>query len=80
MALYLMPYGRSIVARDGSVAGVTVLQGDPDGEGALLDALRQQRYEPVRYRGRPVAVSVYRLISRMEVRSELSLPTQSPRS
>jgi len=70
----------TVVARDGSVAGVTVLQGNADGEGALLDALRQQRYEPVRYRGRPVAVSVYRVISRMEVRSELSLPTQSPRS
>ena len=40
------------MARDGSVAGVTVLQGDADGERALLEALRQQRYEPVRYRGR----------------------------
>jgi hypothetical protein len=59
----------TVVARDGSVAGVTVLQGNADGEGALLQALRQQRYEPVRYRGRRVAVSVYRLISRMEVRS-----------
>ena len=56
------------MARDGTVAGVTVLQGDPR-RGALLEALRQQRFEPVRYRGRPVAVSVYRLISRMEVRS-----------
>ena len=70
----------TVVARDGSVAGVTVLQGDAYAEVALLQALRQQRYEPVRYRGRPVAVSVYRLISRMEVRSELSLPTRSPRS
>jgi hypothetical protein len=51
------------------VAGVTVLQGDEAGEQALIDALRQQRFEPVRYRGRFVAVSVYRLISRMEVRS-----------
>jgi hypothetical protein len=59
----------TVVARDGSVAGVTVLQGNADGEVALLQALRQQRYEPVLYRGRPVAVSVYRLISRMEVRS-----------
>ena len=59
----------TVVARDGSVAGVTVLQGDGEGEQALLDALRQQRFEPVRYRGRLVAVSVYRLISRMEVRS-----------
>jgi hypothetical protein len=59
----------TIVARDGSVAGVTVLQGNPDREESLVEALRQQRYEPVRYRGRPVAVSVYRLISRLEVRS-----------
>lgn len=59
----------TVVARDGSVAGVTVLQGDANVEQALIDALRQQRFEPVRYRGRYVAVSVYRLISRMEVRS-----------
>jgi hypothetical protein len=60
----------TVVARDGSVAGVTVLGGgDPLTEEPLLEALRQQRFEPVRYRGRPVAVSVYRLISRMEVRS-----------
>jgi hypothetical protein len=59
----------TVVARDGSVAGVTVLQGDASVEQALIDALRQQRFEPVRYRGRFVAVSVYRLISRMEVRS-----------
>jgi hypothetical protein len=58
----------TIVARDGSVADVTVLQGDGSGEGPLLDALRRQRFEPARLRGRPVAVSVYRLISRMEVR------------
>ena len=61
----------TVVARDGSVAGVTVLevQGSGAGDEALLEALRQQRFEPVHYRGRPVAVSVYRLISRMEVRS-----------
>jgi hypothetical protein len=60
----------TIVARDGSVADVTLLEGgDAEGEGALVEALRQQRYEPARFRGRPVAVSVYRLISRMEVRS-----------
>jgi hypothetical protein len=60
----------TVVARDGSVAHVTVLDGtDAEGQDAILDALRRQRFEPVRYRGRPVAVSVYRLISRMEVRS-----------
>ena len=71
----------TVVARDGSVAGVTVLQGSADGEGALVQALRQQRYEPVRYRGRPVAVSVYRLISRMQV-DGTSIPavTRAPSS
>jgi hypothetical protein len=59
----------TVVARDGTVADVTLLNGDVALEGALLDALRRQRFEPVRLRGRPVAVSVYRLISRMEVRS-----------
>lgn len=58
-----------LVARDGSVADVTLLEGDTEGTASLVNALRQQRFEPVRYRGRPVAVSVYRLISRMEVRS-----------
>ena len=57
----------TVVARDGSVAGVKLLEGSAEGEHALVEALRQQRYEPVRYRGRPVAVSVYRLISRMNV-------------
>jgi hypothetical protein len=61
----------TIVARDGSVADVTVLQGNAEGEDALVAALRQQRYEPVRYRGRPVAVSVYRLISRMNVEAQV---------
>jgi hypothetical protein len=59
----------TVVARDGSVAGVTLLQGDAGDEQQLIEALRQQRFEPVRYRGRRVAVSIYRLISRMEVRS-----------
>jgi len=57
----------TVVARDGTVARVTVLGGDAAGTQPLLDALRRQTFEPVRYRGRPVAVSVYRLISRHEV-------------
>ena len=60
---------KTVVARDGSVVGVTVLEGDAYGEGPLVEALRQQRFEPVHYRGRPVAVSVYRLISRMSVKA-----------
>jgi hypothetical protein len=62
----------TVVARDGSVADVTVLNGDAHAEVALVDALRRQRFQPTRYRGRPVAVQVYRLISRMEVRSPLT--------
>jgi hypothetical protein len=70
----------TVVARDGTVAGVTVLQGRAEGEEALVKALREQRYEPVRYRGRPVAVSVYRLISRVNVESAGPVITGSPSS
>lgn len=59
----------TVVARDGSVAGVTLLQGDAVLEQQLIQALQRQRFAPARYRGRRVAVSVYRLISRMEVHS-----------
>jgi hypothetical protein len=62
----------TVVGRDGSVADVTVIHGDVTGRQALVDALRRQQFEPVRYRGRTVAVSVYRLISRVEVRSPLT--------
>ncbi len=62
----------TVVGRDGSVADVTVIDGDVVGREALVDALRRQQFEPVRYRGRPVAVGVYRLISRVEVRSPLT--------
>jgi hypothetical protein len=62
----------TVVARDGSVADVTMIDGDTEGERALVNALRRQQFEPVRYRGRRVAVSVYRLISSMEVRSPLT--------
>lgn len=57
----------TVVARDGSVSTVTLLEGDREQAGPLLDLLRGERFEPVRLRGRPVAVSVYRLFSRMEV-------------
>lgn len=59
----------TVVARDGSVSTVTLLRGDSEQAGPVLDALRQDRFEPARFRGRPVAVSVYRLFSRMEVRA-----------
>ncbi len=59
----------TVVARDGSVSTVVQLDGNRDAAGPLLDALRRERFEPARYQGRPVAVSVYRLISRLEVRA-----------
>ncbi len=62
----------TVVGRDGSVADVTVLDGDLRGQQALVEALRRQQFEPARFRGRTVAVSVYRLISRVEVRSPLT--------
>ena len=57
----------TVVARDGSVSAVTVLGGDSELARSVVDAMRRERYEPARFRGRPVAVSIYRLISRMEV-------------
>jgi anti-sigma factor RsiW len=57
----------TVVARDGSVSTVTLLEGDSVQAKPLLEALRHARFEPVRVKGRPVAVSVYRLISLMEV-------------
>lgn len=62
----------TVVARDGTVARVKLLEGDRASAGRLMDALRRQRFEPARYRGRPVAVSMYRLISRLEVRAPLT--------
>ncbi len=59
----------TVVAHDGSVSRVVQLDGNRDTAGPLLDALRRERFEPARYQGRPVAVSVYRLISRLEVRA-----------
>jgi hypothetical protein len=58
----------TVVARDGSVSAVTLLTGDSVQARPIVDALRRERFEPARFQGRPVAVSVYRLISRLEVR------------
>jgi len=57
----------TIVARDGSVATVKLLEGNALDAASWTDALRRERFAPPRFRGQPVAVSVYRLISRMEV-------------
>jgi hypothetical protein len=62
----------TVVARDGSVSDVTLLAGDERASGPLLAALRRERFEPGRLRGQPVAVSIYRLISRLEVRASLT--------
>jgi len=57
----------TVVARDGSVSAVNVLGGDSSLPLSVMAAMRRERYEPGRFRGRPVAVSIYRLISRMDV-------------
>ena len=62
----------TVVARDGTVSTVTLLNGDSREARPLLEALRRERFEPGRLRGRPVAVSVYRLISRMDVRASIT--------
>ena len=51
---------------------MTLIDGDSVQAAPILDALRHQRFEPGRFRGRPVAVSVYRLISRIEVRAPIT--------
>jgi anti-sigma factor RsiW len=58
----------TVVARDGSVSAVNLLQGNSHQAGPVLEALRRERFWPGQFNGRPVAVSVYRLISRMDVR------------
>ena len=62
----------TVVARDGTVSAVNLIGGDSSEAAPLLEALRKERFEPGRFRGRPVAVSMYRLISRMEVRAPLT--------
>jgi len=62
----------TVVARDGTVSAVHLIGGDSSEAAPLLEALRKERFEPGRFRGRPVAVSMYRLISRMEVRAPIT--------
>ena len=62
----------TVIARDGTVSAVTLLEGDSRQARPIVDALRRERFEPVRLNGRRVAVSVYRLISRLEVHAPLT--------
>jgi hypothetical protein len=62
----------TVVARDGTVSAVTLLGGDSLLAQPIVEALRRERFEPARLNGRRVAVSVYRLISRLEVRAPLT--------
>jgi hypothetical protein len=62
----------TVVARDGTVSAVTLIDGDSRQARPIVDALRRERFEPVWLHGRRVAVSVYRLISRLEVRAPLT--------
>lgn len=58
----------TVVARDGSVSGVTLIDGDFVAAVPVMSALRAERFEPGSLDGRPVAVSLYRLIARMDVK------------
>lgn len=63
----------TVVGRDGRVSAVTLIEGVDSYQAQLiLDLLRHQRYEPSRVKGRPVAVSFYRLISGTEVRAPIT--------
>jgi hypothetical protein len=62
----------TVVARDGSVSAVNLLDGNFRQAAPVLEALRRERFLPGRFNGRPVAVSVYRLISSMDVRPPLT--------
>jgi len=62
----------TVVARDGRVTAVTLLDGDSRQARPLLEALRRERFDPGRRHGRPVAVSLYRLISRMDVHAPIT--------
>ena len=61
-----------VVGRDGRVSAVTLIDGDSFQAAPILDVLRHQRFEPSHVRGRPVAVSFYRLISGTEVRAPIT--------
>jgi hypothetical protein len=61
----------TVVARDGRVSDVNLIGGDSVKAAPFMDALRRERFEPGRFRGRPVAVSLYWLISSMDVHAAI---------
>jgi hypothetical protein len=63
---------RTVVARDGRVSAVSLVDGDFYQAAPIMDLLRHQRYEPSHVKGRPVAVSFYRLFSSTEVRAPIT--------
>ena len=50
---------RARVGRDGSVSDASIARSVPPLDAAALRAVRQWRFRPARYMGRPLAVSVY---------------------
>lgn len=69
-ALYTLS---AVVTREGRVARLDVLRGSGDRRllGPLLDAAVATRFEPVRYRGNPVAVNVVWLLAHTSVRPKV---------
>jgi hypothetical protein len=57
----------TVIGPDGRVARIRVLDGNGDGAKPLMAALSQDRYDPAILRGHPVAVSVFRLVSHVDV-------------
>jgi len=60
------------VTRDGRVQNLRLIQGEPYLAGALIQAMRMERFVPGRDDGRPVAVRTYRLFETVEVRAPLT--------
>lgn len=62
----------AVVNGDGTVSDLRVLDGGDPYARWLIHALRNERFDPLLYKGQPVSVSVFRLISRMEVRAPIT--------
>jgi hypothetical protein len=60
------------VTRDGRVRNLRLIHGEPHLAGALIEAMRYERFVPAQEDGRPVAVRTYRLFETVEVRAPLT--------